>query len=229
MKTENIVFSRKTKWSKSDLENVRFWVTEMTLKRPLKWPPEGTPKSSISGQMWPKSMAHRIPISGSYILMVSNWLSVGRLNHFRHRARAKLSKNKNHIFSFLFFQTKIEIFTFSLFFWKNVTSSLRGIDLKPYISCVCTINVFLYVFQQICQILVNIVTCSYRQFAVMHIFTIFVLLLCKTPKIIDLFQNWWDMRLVLVKNSETINKNTKNYKNRKYSKICMFFAKTLDF
>ena len=138
-------------------------------------------------------------------------------------------KIKNIFLVFYFSKLKSRFSLSHYFFWKNVTSSLRGIDLKPYISCVCTINVFLYVFQQICQILVNIVTCSYRQFAVMHIFTIFVLLLCKTSKIIDLFQNWWDMRLLLVKIPETINKNTKNYKNHKYSKICMFFAKTLDF
>ena len=150
-----------------------------------------------------------------YSLHNYNIIIMNVFNHFRHRARAKLSKNKNSIFSFLVFQIKIKIFTFSLCFWQNVTSSLRGIDLKPYISCFCTINVFLYVFHQICQILVNIVTCSYRQFAVIHIFTILVLLLCKTPKIIGLFQNWWDMRLALVIFLETINKNTKNNKNHK--------------
>ena len=49
-KTENLMFSRKKvqkmiqKWSKSDLENVRFWVTEMTPQTTPKMTPWGDPK-----------------------------------------------------------------------------------------------------------------------------------------------------------------------------------------
>ena len=38
------MFSREKKWSKSDLENVRFWVTEMTPQTTPKMTPWGDPK-----------------------------------------------------------------------------------------------------------------------------------------------------------------------------------------